>query len=186
MSTQESNSYLVTNVTTSALTIVLPDYMHNYVDNFRKQHDKAYERWPPHVNLVFPFIDPKEFDRVKEELETVFKTRGTSSFVMRLDTVDYFKQSDCITVHAKPKYCPELKEIMNIITSTLKIDESKREFCPHMTLGQFDKGNVDRVNEIKRSWGSGLSVPVYGLQLVSRNPNASTSRFGIVNEIALV
>jgi 2'-5' RNA ligase len=173
-------------VTTSALCITLPDYMQAYIDSFRKTHDKAYDRWPPHVNLVFPFLDTSEFNTIKTKLETVFKERNIESFVIRLDTIDYFKQADGITVHAKAKYCPQLLQIHDIIMEVLGIEKT-RDFAAHLTLGQFDKSSesMAKVTEIKASWGSGLSVPVFSLQLVARDKNPN-SRFVVIEEIKLM
>lgn len=174
-----------TKVVTSALSIIIPDYMHAYVDTFRKTYDKAYERWPPHINFVFPFISVEEFGNVKTLLEAAFKEKVVASFVMKLDTIDHFVQANGITVHARPKHCPELSIIYDIIINTLGIEKT-RDFCAHMTLGQFDKSSVSlaKVNEMKASWGSGLSIPVNKLQLIARSRDTS-DRFIIINEVNL-
>ena len=31
------------------------------VQYIRKSHDKAYDRWMPHINIFFPFVDFEEF-----------------------------------------------------------------------------------------------------------------------------
>ncbi|KAJ3078265.1 hypothetical protein HK102_004612, partial [Quaeritorhiza haematococci] len=49
---------------TSAMAI-LPTYLareeypelHDLVQNVRRSHDKAFQRWPPHINLLYPFLD---------------------------------------------------------------------------------------------------------------------------------
>lgn len=43
---------------------------------------------------------------------------------------------------------------------------------------------MNKVTELKGSWGSGLCVPVYSLQLVARDKNPD-SRFVTVEEIRL-
>lgn len=185
---QESESdttYMHTKTVTSSLCIIPPDYMHEYIDKFRKIHDAAYSRWPPHINLVFPFIPVADFPSVKTKLEEAFKINNVSCFVIRLDTISYFKQSDKITVHAKPKYTQELYKIYDIICSTLNIEKT-RDFAPHMTLGQFDKNNTNIVNELKVSWGSGLCVPVYSLTLAARpTNNQGPDRFVAVDVVNL-
>ncbi len=41
---------------TSALALLPPTELCEQIENVRKAHDKAFERWPPHINLLFPFI----------------------------------------------------------------------------------------------------------------------------------
>jgi hypothetical protein len=37
--------------------VVIPDQI-DQIQPIRKQYDTAYDRWPPHINLVFPFAAP--------------------------------------------------------------------------------------------------------------------------------
>ncbi len=43
----------------TALCIVPPRQLWAPVDRLRALYDKAYEKWPPHVNLVYPFVRPE-------------------------------------------------------------------------------------------------------------------------------
>jgi len=184
--TNVNTTYLTTTVVTSALCIIPPDYMHEYINKHRRLYDSAEKRWPPHINLVFPFISQENFPSVKTKLEEAFKIHDVTSFVIHLDTISYFKQSDKITVHAKPKFCRELDKIYDIICSTLNIEKT-RDFVPHMTLGQFDKNNIGIVNELKVSWGSGICIPVHNLSLVARpTNNRDPDRFVVVSTVNLL
>jgi len=168
------------NIATTALCVIPPDYMHDYVDDFRKQYDKAWERWPPHINLVFPFLDKKNFETIKNSLKIEFVSNNIVPFVIKLDTIDYFEQGNNITVHAKPRKCPELAQIYKIICDTLKIEPNHTAFVPHMTLGQIPKTDISKVTEIKNSWGSGLNFTIDSLQLISRDGN---TRFQTIDNI---
>jgi len=180
-----NETYLCTKTVTSALCIIPPDYMHEYIDKYRRLYDSAQKRWPPHINIVFPFVPLTDFPSIKTKLEEAFKIYEITSFVIHLDTISYFKQNDKITVHAKPKFCPELGKMYDVICSTLNI-EKIRDFVPHMTLGQFDKNNISVVNELKISWGSGLCIPVYNLALAARPLNGQgLDRFVVADTINL-
>lgn len=58
-------------VTYSALAIVA-DEGTGPLQELRVKHDPAYERWPPHINIYFPFVDPDSFDEVYESLRAAF------------------------------------------------------------------------------------------------------------------
>jgi hypothetical protein len=46
---------------TSAVAIVLPREFWPQCQAIRSQHDKSFRRWPPHINLLYPFINAKHF-----------------------------------------------------------------------------------------------------------------------------
>lgn len=48
-------------VTYTALAIVAEEDI-QLIQSIREKHDPAFERWPPHINISFPFVDPTKFD----------------------------------------------------------------------------------------------------------------------------
>lgn len=185
--TNDNNDKLVLNNNITALTIIMPNHMHDYIDNFRRNNDKAYPRWQPHINLLFPFVKEEQFPIIAAKLRTAIQDNGFKKFTLHLDTIDHFKQSDCITVHAKPRYDKQIKMLYNLIANTLNITENVKgqDFKAHMTLGQFGKGDVNKVTEIKNNWGSGLCVYVEAIHLIARDISPS-STFKIVDSIMLL
>lgn len=55
----------------TALAILLPDHLWPRIQSIRYQWDRSFERWPPHVNLMYPFLLPGDQDLVSR-LEAVF------------------------------------------------------------------------------------------------------------------
>ena len=45
----------------TALIMAPPPDVIESIQKIRQEHDKAYERWMPHINLAFPFFDVNEF-----------------------------------------------------------------------------------------------------------------------------
>jgi len=52
----------------SALIIKPPETLWPQIQAIRKEKDKAYERWMPHVNMSFPFVEPETFKEAAEIL----------------------------------------------------------------------------------------------------------------------
>ena len=48
-------------VTYTALAIVAQQDI-ALIQSIREKHDPAYERWPPHINISFPFVEPARFE----------------------------------------------------------------------------------------------------------------------------
>lgn len=169
---------------TTALAILLPVHVAKYVDNFREVNDKAFDRWPAHINLVYPFIPESKFSELEAKLKIAFQD-NLQSFTIHLDTIDYFTQSDCLTMHAKPKRTADLTKLHTIILDCLSdiVDiNTMRDFQPHMTLGQFSKGadSLKQIQELKNKWGSGVSFKCSSVCMISR---VTTPRFEIINQV---
>lgn len=47
---------------------IIPDQIEQ-IQPIREKYDTAYERWPPHINICFPFVDADQFDEVHKVLQ---------------------------------------------------------------------------------------------------------------------
>ncbi|CAD7929258.1 unnamed protein product [Amoebophrya sp. A120] len=81
------------------------------VEAVRRDHDKAYHKWMPHVNLLFPFVKGFEAndatDGMKESpllksLQAACKK--LSPFKIRFSRVGKFSQKGSATLHLVPEY----------------------------------------------------------------------------------
>lgn len=135
--------------TTTALTLVIPEQFHDEINTIRKEYDRAFPRWAPHINFCFPFLSCDKFDDVVNKLQPVLKSFG--SFELNMTELGYFKQGKNVTVNLRPEDDTKLKELFNLIKKTMPNLESKHdEFNPHMTLAQFKKGELDtRMTELQ-------------------------------------
>ncbi|ORY09756.1 Poly(A) polymerase type 3 [Clohesyomyces aquaticus] len=52
----------------TALCVIPPAEKCRDVDNLRSLYDKGYGRWPPHVNLMYPFVAPENLQRAKDQI----------------------------------------------------------------------------------------------------------------------
>lgn len=145
--------------TTTALAYVLPIELQDKVNAIRAQHDKAFHRWMPHMNFVFPFISPIHFEEYCERLQSVMMT-FPEPFLVQFEGIGFFAQKQGYTFHLKPTEdtVKEMEKIFQIILMTLPeleriIPKNKRnEFHPHMTLAQCDKAHFAEMKEQLESW----------------------------------
>jgi len=124
--------------TTTALAFVFPENheLHHEINEVRKKHDKAYKRWMPHIIFFFPFVSPTEFNDVKTNLETL----NFEPFEVEFNDVGFFSQTDYATVHLRPTAESSQKMIDMHEKMLTKLGlTKKREFAPHLTMGQFSK-----------------------------------------------
>src|SRR3569833_1735028 len=88
----------------TALCIVPPRQLWSSVDRLRALYDKAYQKWPPHVNLVYPFVQVDSLEKAVEQNQTRKATdkrpqHNTAGQRVRLDSADVFTHRHDNTIY---------------------------------------------------------------------------------------
>jgi len=154
--------------TTTALAIVIPEQFHEKINTIRKEHDKAYPRWMPHINILFPFLPKNRFEEIHNRLEQKLKLIG--KFTINLIDVGYFKKKDNGTMHLIPEDCEELRELFDVIKKEIPETSNKHGYTPHMTIGQFKLDIIEEKQNQYREWlGYGINFEVDRVCMLSRS-----------------
>lgn len=157
--------------TTTALAFVLPDEFVEKINLIRQKYDKAVNRWPPHINFLFPFLPVSEFEIIESQLESL---QQFGSFQINFNRLGYFSQGkDNITFHLKLDYESEIKfqslfkEIRKLLPN---VTVKRPDFHPHLTLGQCQISNWSEIEqEILNLIGNGFIVNCNHLFCLHRN-----------------
>jgi len=170
--------------TCTALTLIFPESTHSKINQIRSVHDKAYPKWPPHINFIFPFVPLECFDEIASKL-THLGEFGEFNLVM--NQIGYFDQGTTTTFHLKPENDAKLQRLFQLIREALPDIPVKRDvFHPHLTLGQFPKSEIEsRKRDLEKWLGDGVSIIVDRIHLIWRDKNVGTP-FEIKREIKLV
>jgi len=129
-------------VHTSAVVVIPPEEQWQKIQEIRRKHDKAFFRWMPHINLLYPFVPDSEFGGAVERFRGVL--RDAAPFTVSFNTFDFFEHGrrSC-TMYLKPEPPNALiklqKDLESVFPdcndlSTLSADG----FHPHLTVGQFN------------------------------------------------
>jgi 2'-5' RNA ligase len=129
---------------TTALTLVIPEEFHERINSIRSKYDRAYPRWMPHINFMFPFIPKESFTEVGKVLADALI--DFKNFKVTLSEVESFKRKGNVTFHLRPRDTTQLEALFKVIRKALPDVELKHEeFVPHMTLGQCKNRDFDRI-----------------------------------------
>lgn len=130
---------------TTALTVVIPHEFHNRINAIRSRKDKAFPRWMPHMNLIFPFVPEHQFESVAARLQPALQDFG--EIRLELNKVSFFRHGKSnITVHLAPVDDSRLQLLFQIIRATLpEIPVKHSQFHPHLTVAQDKYANADEV-----------------------------------------
>jgi 2'-5' RNA ligase len=126
--------------TTTALAFVMPTFTHKKINTIRSKYDKAYNRWMPHINFLFPFTSKQNFDSVQEKLQLELEANKViTKFEVGFFGIGYFKNSNGYTFHLKLDEATEthFQNIFNVIRQTIpEVKYERDSFHPHLTLAQ--------------------------------------------------
>ena len=171
----------------TALCIIPPEDLWPPIQEIRSQHDKAYPRWMPHINLVYPFVPEKDFPSIKSRLESVVHQHRPFCIQFDASSFHYFEQKGKVcTYHLRPAECREgvalQKSIETQLPSALR---SSRPFEAHLTLGQCTTSEMpNRLRDLTTNWKP-VDFLVDRIFLISRE-NHPEDRFVIKEEIPLL
>jgi len=142
--------------------------------------DRAYPRWPPHINFIFPFVPEDQFDAVFRSLtDADFEPQS-----LKFDSIGYFSQGKNATFHLKPD-ARSTKILENVFAEIRKvlpdIPLKHAQFTPHVTLAQTPKKDLHATLSMLESWlGTGISVVFNEISILKRSPETGdkmTQRF---------
>lgn len=129
----------------TALCIIPPRECWASIDRLRMLYDKAYEKWPPHVNLIYPFITPDSLHDTANTISTALKAKrdadSSSSLSISLDTAGVFPHRHSNTIFIRDANANDLNRLRNDILGSL--GPPGNEYNMHMTIGQSTDADSD-------------------------------------------
>ncbi|KAI5866744.1 hypothetical protein GGS23DRAFT_285456 [Durotheca rogersii] len=134
------SSVLATNSSETALCLVPPKHLWPAVENLRSRYDAQVGKWPPHVNLVYPFVPVDRLPNALELILSRLRTRnGNNELYMRLDTPGVFRHArkNTIFIHDQdPEHVLGLVKLREIILEAL--GQTPNDYHMHMTVAQTE------------------------------------------------
>lgn len=100
--------------------------------------DKGYYRWPPHINLFYPFLDPGDFPTILPQIAEEMKK--LTPFHVHLDGFGTFGGRDRGVCFLEPQPERDISAIYQSIQHVLH-DTSTKPFHPHLTVRHCENGN---------------------------------------------
>ncbi|KAJ2962114.1 hypothetical protein NQ176_g10955 [Zarea fungicola] len=127
----------------TALCIIPPQTLWPAINRLRSLNDKAYAKWPPHINLIYPFVHPETLSDAAEILSHHDLT-GVLPLQASIVDADAFVHSKYNTLYLKPdlKSGRSLHALSNKVRSALGW-QTQPHFQPHMTVGQSEDAESD-------------------------------------------
>jgi len=136
-----SSSNFELSSTKTALVITVPVQSSADVNALRSVHDRSFFSWPPHLNIIYPFVDPESLPNALEVLQKALQT-WSRPLNVKMQETDVFRHRHNATIFIKPAddTRARLEQLRGVLVRSLDRGENEGtiegEFRPHLTIGQ--------------------------------------------------
>lgn len=151
----------------TALALLPPASITPPIEAVRRVHDKHFQRWPPHINLIYPFLasplessdsnSPRLRQSIRARIEKAIS--GVQAFHVSLDagSPGIFTHSEASkTVWLGPYPVDTVKQLQAFLRAEFpECDSDSRPFTPHLSIGQAKTDTV--VKQVNKEINNSVS-----------------------------
>ncbi|MFP2896216.1 poly(A) polymerase [Corallococcus sp. 4LFB] len=142
----------------TALVLIPPEDVWGPIQALRKKHDAKFQRWMPHVTLLYPFVPEDDFETAEALL--VDALQGIEPFEVTLSAFSHFEHRANATAWLRPEEQPSgaLAALHARLVAALPecATSSHGGFTPHLSVGQLPRSSdadlARTLAEWQRSW----------------------------------
>ncbi|KAI1757361.1 hypothetical protein F4782DRAFT_226016 [Xylaria castorea] len=134
----------------TALCVLPPKRLWPLFDCLRSLYDKAYEKWPPHINLVYPFARVEDLPRVSTLIasqmsstpkDAIFPLNGVRICLSATDVFSHRRDNTIFSYDDDEERTARLQALREITLRAMG-HISGTDYRMHMTVGQSQDLNA--------------------------------------------
>jgi poly(A) polymerase len=135
----------------SALVILPTINQWSLIEPYREQYDPSFNRWPPHINLLWPFFDLTDCEDDEENILLPLRLLlcQYQSFDAEVNEIDTFIENNICFMKLNQPSTELVKRLYEQVKQLFPqcCTNNRNSYNPHMTIAQFD--NEEKRNEAK-------------------------------------
>ena len=156
----------------TALVIIPPKEVWEPVQAIRREHDKQFKRWMPHITLLYPFFPKPQFTTATGQLAPV--GWDIAPFEVTLASFDTFQQGrGNFSLWLRPEPKEALVNLQTKLWQAVPAYSETRSFeggfTPHLSVGQVNGRGAKSalLKRLQADWQP-LTFRVDAVSLISR------------------
>lgn len=129
----------------SALVIIPPADLWPGIQAIRREHDKSFARWMPHINLLYGFVPRQDFEAAAQLISA--RVHSLGPFRVRLSELRRFEHRRSTTIWLHPHCEPPgaLHQLQALLQECFPLcreqsGHSAAGYTPHLTVANFPEG----------------------------------------------
>ncbi|CAF5164175.1 unnamed protein product, partial [Rotaria magnacalcarata] len=107
-----------------------------------QQYDPSFDRWPPHINLLWPFFDLADCEEDQENILLPLRLLlcQYKSFSAEIDEIDSFVENKTSYMKLNQQSENQVKQLHAQLIKLFPqlLGNHKNRYNPNMTIGYFD------------------------------------------------
>ncbi|KAK8080002.1 endonuclease/Exonuclease/phosphatase [Apiospora hydei] len=132
----------------TALCIIPPRHLWPSLDSLRSLYDKAHERWPPHINLAYPFVKAGSLPQAAAQISDRLRSRNagpdSGALPISLDVAGVFTHRHDNTIFIHDSSEDHTKRLIDTRAAILDaLGQTSEAYRMHLTIGQSEDVNSD-------------------------------------------
>ncbi|KAJ6258333.1 hypothetical protein Dda_6373 [Drechslerella dactyloides] len=138
----------------TALALVLPESLLSVVQPLRSLYDAGAIKWPPHINLFYPFVSPASLSAASAHLQD-YLASICCSHTIRFASIEVFrgnkKRPSYLVLRpdeASEELLQDIYEKLSREFPEVRKAVTREQFKPHMTIGQIHAGGAPRLRRL--------------------------------------
>ncbi|QSQ16908.1 poly(A) polymerase [Myxococcus landrumensis] len=170
----------------TAVVLIPPEAAWPPIQALRKKHDAKFERWMPHVTLLYPFLPEEDFDTVATLFEEAL--RDIEPFEVTLSAFGHFEHRANATAWLRPDDKPQgtLAALHAKLAAVVpECATSEHGFSPHLSVGQLPRSKDVDLEQTLSAWARtwrALSFNIVEVCLIRRKGDTP---FEVIRRIPL-
>jgi poly(A) polymerase len=141
----------------AAVVLIPPEELWPAIEALRSKHDRNYERWMPHVTLLYPFVPEEHFAEAEALITEALS--GLAPFQVTLSGFESFEHRGSVTAWLRPEDSPQgaLQALQAALERALpqcneQGRKSERGFTPHLSVGQLPRSSPADLRRTLSAW----------------------------------
>jgi endonuclease/exonuclease/phosphatase family metal-dependent hydrolase len=134
-----------TNSNDTALCIIPPNMDCRDIDRLRELYDKAYGKWPAHINLIYPFVAPDNLPRAQEQIKAHLAQNLNldEPQTVALTETGLFKHRNNSTIFLQENASNPISSMATLRSMALQaIGQKHTASNLHLTIGQSEDNTL--------------------------------------------
>ena len=168
---------------TTALVLIPPKSAQPPIQAIRRIHDRNFVRWMPHITLLYPFAERRDFADVTDALAKA--AQQITPFSIQLRRFDAFKHRRSCTMFLVPEPADEIVQLHDTLLKHLPDYNDTARFAggfhPHLSVGQFQHRSLEsEQHRLQTAWQP-IQCEIESFSLIYRSPETN-DRFVVAEQ----
>ena len=154
----------------SAVVLIPPEEAWTPVQAIRREHDRQFRRWMPHVTLLYPFLPREAFGAAIPALERA--CAGIAPFRVTLrEFRNFAHRGRRCTLWLAPEPVEPLLALFAALARAFPecAAAPKLPFEPHLSVGQTGRGELERLTQQLQAQWQPLTFEAVAASLIWRH-----------------